>query len=137
MWGLAVPSCHPPPEKIAGPPLPVLASSRETLPSSGLHLCPPTVSACWFPWMFRRKAAGGATGGGGGVARGCPPSISQPRSDRRCSHLLPVSISSPVGPPALLPLYFQWYIFYFVVQRKKWVVSTRGPTVILPLSPVS
>ncbi|XP_045711290.1 acyl-CoA (8-3)-desaturase isoform X4 [Phyllostomus hastatus] len=26
-----------------------------------------------------------------------------------------------VGPPALLPLYFQWYIFYFVVQRKKWV----------------
>ncbi|XP_074087422.1 acyl-CoA (8-3)-desaturase [Macrotis lagotis] len=26
-----------------------------------------------------------------------------------------------IGPPALLPLYFQWYIFYFVVQRKKWV----------------
>ncbi|EGW14403.1 Fatty acid desaturase 1, partial [Cricetulus griseus] len=28
-----------------------------------------------------------------------------------------------VGPPALLPLYFQWYIFYFVVQRKKWVLQ--------------
>ncbi|KAB0389805.1 hypothetical protein E2I00_000541, partial [Balaenoptera physalus] len=26
-----------------------------------------------------------------------------------------------IGPPALLPLYFQWYIFYFVIQRKKWV----------------
>ncbi|PIO24857.1 hypothetical protein AB205_0203630 [Aquarana catesbeiana] len=26
-----------------------------------------------------------------------------------------------IGPPSLLPLYFQWYIFYFVVQRKKWV----------------
>lgn len=26
-----------------------------------------------------------------------------------------------IGPPALLPLYFQWYVFYFVVQRKKWV----------------
>uniref|UniRef100_A0A2K6GL81 Fatty acid desaturase 1 n=1 Tax=Propithecus coquereli TaxID=379532 RepID=A0A2K6GL81_PROCO len=38
-----------------------------------------------------------------------------------CSRPLPVSISSPVGPPALLPLYFQWYIFYFVIQRKKWV----------------
>lgn len=40
-----------------------------------------------------------------------------------CSHLLPVSFSSPVGPPALVPFYFQWYIFYFVFQRKKWVVS--------------
>ncbi|PIO16238.1 hypothetical protein AB205_0113400, partial [Aquarana catesbeiana] len=29
-----------------------------------------------------------------------------------------------VGPPALLPLYFQWYIFYFVVQRKKLVADT-------------
>lgn len=29
----------------------------------------------------------------------------------------------PVGPPALVPLYFQWYIFYFAVQRKQWVVS--------------
>lgn len=28
-----------------------------------------------------------------------------------------------VGPPALVPLYFQWYIFYFAVQRKQWVVS--------------
>uniref|UniRef100_A0A4W3IH24 Cytochrome b5 heme-binding domain-containing protein n=1 Tax=Callorhinchus milii TaxID=7868 RepID=A0A4W3IH24_CALMI len=28
-----------------------------------------------------------------------------------------------IGPPALLPLYFQWYIFYFAVQRKKWAVS--------------
>ncbi|NXU15762.1 FADS1 desaturase, partial [Pardalotus punctatus] len=27
----------------------------------------------------------------------------------------------PVGPPALVPLYFQWYIFYFAVQRKQWV----------------
>ncbi|KAG8505684.1 Acyl-CoA (8-3)-desaturase [Galemys pyrenaicus] len=26
-----------------------------------------------------------------------------------------------IGPPALLPLYFQWYVFYFVIQRKKWV----------------
>ncbi|XP_033612671.1 acyl-CoA (8-3)-desaturase isoform X2 [Fukomys damarensis] len=26
-----------------------------------------------------------------------------------------------IGPPALLPLFFQWYIFYFVVQRRKWV----------------
>ncbi|KAK7803011.1 hypothetical protein U0070_010571 [Myodes glareolus] len=26
-----------------------------------------------------------------------------------------------IGPPALLPFYFQWYIFYFVFQRKKWV----------------
>ncbi|XP_053924238.1 acyl-CoA (8-3)-desaturase [Cuculus canorus] len=26
-----------------------------------------------------------------------------------------------IGPPALVPLYFQWYIFYFVVQRKQWV----------------
>ncbi|OXB59710.1 hypothetical protein ASZ78_012631 [Callipepla squamata] len=27
-----------------------------------------------------------------------------------------------IGPPALVPLYFQWYIFYFVVQRKQWVL---------------
>ncbi|EMP32025.1 Fatty acid desaturase 1 [Chelonia mydas] len=27
----------------------------------------------------------------------------------------------PVGPPALVPLYFQWYIFYFAVQRRQWV----------------
>uniref|UniRef100_A0A7N4UZ92 Fatty acid desaturase 1 n=2 Tax=Sarcophilus harrisii TaxID=9305 RepID=A0A7N4UZ92_SARHA len=26
-----------------------------------------------------------------------------------------------IGPPALLPAYFQWYIFFFVIQRKKWV----------------
>ncbi|XP_039922336.1 acyl-CoA (8-3)-desaturase isoform X1 [Hirundo rustica] len=26
-----------------------------------------------------------------------------------------------IGPPALVPLYFQWYIFYFAVQRKQWV----------------
>ncbi|XP_053576442.1 acyl-CoA (8-3)-desaturase [Bombina bombina] len=26
-----------------------------------------------------------------------------------------------IGPPALIPVYFQWYIFYFAVQRKKWV----------------
>ncbi|XP_078536730.1 acyl-CoA (8-3)-desaturase isoform X2 [Lissotriton helveticus] len=26
-----------------------------------------------------------------------------------------------IGPPALMPLYFQWFIFYFVVKRKKWV----------------
>ncbi|XP_078405189.1 acyl-CoA (8-3)-desaturase-like isoform X2 [Cetorhinus maximus] len=26
-----------------------------------------------------------------------------------------------IGPPALLPLYFQWYIFYFAVQRRQWV----------------
>uniref|UniRef100_A0A8D1G282 Acyl-CoA (8-3)-desaturase n=1 Tax=Sus scrofa TaxID=9823 RepID=A0A8D1G282_PIG len=26
-----------------------------------------------------------------------------------------------IGPPALLPAYFQWYIFYFVIKRKKWV----------------
>ncbi|KAM6358917.1 acyl-CoA (8-3)-desaturase-like isoform 3-T3 [Alca torda] len=26
-----------------------------------------------------------------------------------------------IGPPALVPLYFQWYIFYFVIQRKQWV----------------
>ncbi|KAG8438174.1 hypothetical protein GDO86_008751 [Hymenochirus boettgeri] len=26
-----------------------------------------------------------------------------------------------IGPPALLPLYFQWYIFYFAIKRKKWV----------------
>ncbi|XP_043923380.1 acyl-CoA (8-3)-desaturase [Protopterus annectens] len=26
-----------------------------------------------------------------------------------------------LGPPALLPLYFQWYIFYFTVKRKQWV----------------
>lgn len=26
-----------------------------------------------------------------------------------------------IGPPALLPLYFQWYTIYFVFQRKKWV----------------
>ncbi|XP_060132906.1 acyl-CoA (8-3)-desaturase isoform X2 [Zootoca vivipara] len=25
-----------------------------------------------------------------------------------------------LGPPALVPLYLQWYIFYFVVQRKQW-----------------
>ncbi|XP_072128500.1 acyl-CoA (8-3)-desaturase-like isoform X2 [Mobula birostris] len=25
-----------------------------------------------------------------------------------------------IGPPALLPLYFQWYIFYFAVTRKQW-----------------
>ncbi|KAI1895925.1 hypothetical protein AGOR_G00111790 [Albula goreensis] len=25
-----------------------------------------------------------------------------------------------LGPPALIPLYFQWYIFYFVVKRHKW-----------------
>lgn len=28
-----------------------------------------------------------------------------------------------VGPPALVPFYLQWYIFYFVVQRKQWAVS--------------
>lgn len=55
----------------------------------------------------------------------------------RCSHLLPISISSPVGPPALLPLYFQWYIFYFVIQRKKWVVSilAHEPRVLCPQFP--
>ncbi|XP_005988035.1 acyl-CoA (8-3)-desaturase [Latimeria chalumnae] len=26
-----------------------------------------------------------------------------------------------IGPPALLPFYFQWYIFFFAVQRKQWV----------------
>nr|XP_033784316.1 acyl-CoA (8-3)-desaturase isoform X1 [Geotrypetes seraphini] len=26
-----------------------------------------------------------------------------------------------IGPPALLPVYFQWYIFYFAIQRKQWV----------------
>ncbi|XP_058859052.1 acyl-CoA (8-3)-desaturase-like [Acipenser ruthenus] len=26
-----------------------------------------------------------------------------------------------IGPPALLPLYFQWYIFYFAVQRRQWL----------------
>lgn len=34
-----------------------------------------------------------------------------------------ISFCITVGPPALVPLYFQWYIFYFVVQRKQWVVS--------------
>lgn len=32
-----------------------------------------------------------------------------------------ISFCITVGPPALVPLYFQWYIFYFVVQRKQWV----------------
>ncbi|XP_053139052.1 acyl-CoA (8-3)-desaturase-like isoform X2 [Hemicordylus capensis] len=26
-----------------------------------------------------------------------------------------------LGPPALVPFYLQWYIFYFVIQRKQWV----------------
>ncbi|XP_043373574.1 acyl-CoA (8-3)-desaturase-like isoform X2 [Dermochelys coriacea] len=26
-----------------------------------------------------------------------------------------------IGPPALVPLFFQWYIFYFAVQRRQWV----------------
>lgn len=26
-----------------------------------------------------------------------------------------------IGPPALVPFFFQWYVFYFVIQRKKWV----------------
>ncbi|XP_008049910.1 fatty acid desaturase 1-like, partial [Carlito syrichta] len=26
-----------------------------------------------------------------------------------------------IRPPVLLPLYFQWYLFYFVIQRKKWM----------------
>ncbi|XP_007526393.1 acyl-CoA (8-3)-desaturase-like [Erinaceus europaeus] len=26
-----------------------------------------------------------------------------------------------IGPPTFLPLYMQWYFFYFVVQKKKWV----------------
>ncbi|XP_041132733.1 acyl-CoA (8-3)-desaturase-like [Polyodon spathula] len=26
-----------------------------------------------------------------------------------------------IGPPALLPLYFQWYIFYFAVRRRQWL----------------
>ncbi|XP_063293827.1 acyl-CoA (8-3)-desaturase isoform X2 [Pelobates fuscus] len=26
-----------------------------------------------------------------------------------------------IGPPALIPLYFQWYVFYFAVQRKQWL----------------
>lgn len=34
-----------------------------------------------------------------------------------------IHFSTLVGPPALVPLYFQWYVFYFVVQRKQWVVS--------------
>ncbi|KAM3854418.1 acyl-CoA (8-3)-desaturase-like isoform 3-T3 [Vipera latastei] len=25
-----------------------------------------------------------------------------------------------LGPPALVPFYLQWYVFYFVVQRKQW-----------------
>ncbi|KAE8606933.1 hypothetical protein XENTR_v10010932 [Xenopus tropicalis] len=25
-----------------------------------------------------------------------------------------------IGPPALIPVYFQWYIFYFAIRRKKW-----------------
>lgn len=25
-----------------------------------------------------------------------------------------------IGPPALIPVYFQWYIFYFAVNRKQW-----------------
>ncbi|KAJ8349605.1 hypothetical protein SKAU_G00247350 [Synaphobranchus kaupii] len=25
-----------------------------------------------------------------------------------------------LGPPALIPLYFQWYIFYFVIKRHQW-----------------
>ncbi|XP_072645523.1 acyl-CoA (8-3)-desaturase-like [Canis lupus baileyi] len=56
--------------------------------------------------------------GGQHHARGCPLGTDPPLC---CSHLPPASISFPVGPPALLPLYFQWYIFYFVIQRKKWV----------------
>ncbi|KAL8170052.1 UNVERIFIED_CONTAM: hypothetical protein K2H54_062488 [Gekko kuhli] len=30
-----------------------------------------------------------------------------------------------VGPPALVPFYLQWYIFYFVVQRKQWVLGMK------------
>ncbi|XP_028648425.1 acyl-CoA (8-3)-desaturase [Erpetoichthys calabaricus] len=26
-----------------------------------------------------------------------------------------------IGPPALLPMYFQWYIFYFAVKQQQWV----------------
>ncbi|OCT83894.1 acyl-CoA (8-3)-desaturase [Xenopus laevis] len=26
-----------------------------------------------------------------------------------------------IGPPALIPVYFQWYIFYFAIQRKQWL----------------
>ncbi|EPY89623.1 fatty acid desaturase 1 [Camelus ferus] len=26
-----------------------------------------------------------------------------------------------IGPPALVPFFFQWYVFYFVFKRKKWV----------------
>eukprot|EP00079_Xenopus_tropicalis_P024677 XP_012817582.1 PREDICTED: fatty acid desaturase 1-like isoform X2 [Xenopus tropicalis] len=25
-----------------------------------------------------------------------------------------------IGPPALIPVYSQWYIFYFAIRRKKW-----------------
>lgn len=27
----------------------------------------------------------------------------------------------PTEPPALLPLYFHWHIFYFIIQQKNWV----------------
>lgn len=66
-----------------------------------------------------------------------PPAPASPLETLALLTPPPVSISSPVGPPALLPLYFQWYIFYFAVQRKKWVVSTLGPGTShpLPLAP--
>uniref|UniRef100_A0A6I8R860 Uncharacterized protein n=1 Tax=Xenopus tropicalis TaxID=8364 RepID=A0A6I8R860_XENTR len=30
------------------------------------------------------------------------------------------SVLFAVGPPALIPVYSQWYIFYFAIRRKKW-----------------
>lgn len=127
-WGLS--SQAPVTEECHSHTSPSLASSWEFLPSPDLDLCPPSVPA-GSSGLQSTQAAGGETEGM--VGRGSPlleaisPTSTGPFMTFLCSCLLFVSVSSPVGPPALLPLYFQWYIFYFVIQRKKWVVSIHGP----------
>ncbi|XP_031760524.1 acyl-CoA (8-3)-desaturase-like isoform X5 [Xenopus tropicalis] len=33
-----------------------------------------------------------------------------------------------IGPPALIPVYSQWYIFYFAIRHKKWAINVQEVT---------
>lgn len=125
--GLTSPGCPLPLEKKATPaphPPGVVSGDLALFRLAVL----PTFSARQFQWTESAMAAGGDDGTAE-TPEAVPPALASSLWPSCCSHLLPVSVSSPVGPPALLPLYFQWYIFYFAIQRKKWVVSIRGPGV--------
>lgn len=90
----------------------------------------PVSSATWFQWseVCRGSWKGSRRGPRGSlVLEAIYPAPAGPSVTLMLLTPPPVSVSSPVGPPALLPAYFQWYIFYFVIKRKKWVVSIHGP----------